>query len=718
MFVSANYFSTVGVALARGPGFEASIDDAVAAPPVVILGYDFWQNRFGADADIVGKTLTLDGIQHVVVGVAPDQYHTHLRDDEGTQLFVPLERYPRLRADARLRLDRDVPWVRIHGRLSPGVSLAQANAAVSATMSRLAERHPASNQHKAASVEAYFSEGARERWEYLLLESVLLGLTGIILLVVCLNISGMMQVRVAMRERELSIRQAIGATRARLVAYLLSEAVMLAILGGALGALALFGAPPALAWWNEQPLPLVFQEAARPNLPIAALSVALCLATSLMFGLLPAIRFSRPAMTLALKDDAGGGSRRVGRIHRLTAALQVGIAVPFLVIGGVLVDQVRTTATADLGFQPNGLAALSMDLGGKQTKDVDFFLRAVRNNLQQASAIRSVTIADGLPLDFHSRVARVSRPGQSNVVDAHTTRVGEGYLETMAIPLLRGRGITGEDGVGTQLVAVISKPLADRLFGDDDPIGQRLTLAPGYSANAVPNRDETPLAIEGDRQPVFTVVGVTADFVTSQMSAPRAQMLVPLAQHPASPVFLVARNATEVPPATSTFQNAVGDVDPDFFPANPARVAEGIEVVTGDQLRQRGMRGYLGEAIVAGGGGGVVLILAALGIYGVVGFMVASRTREIAVRMALGASRRSVLRMVLSDVVKLVIPGVTGGLLLGILLTPMVASWKVLPGAVIYTVAGGIAISVALLAGLPPARRAASVEPMVAMRSE
>jgi predicted permease len=705
MFVSASYFRTVGVTLARGSGFGP--ERGWSAEPVVILGHGFWQNRLGSDPDIVGKTLTLDGMPHVVVGVAREGYCSHLGECPGTQLFVPLERHPRVRADGRLRFDREITWVRMHGRLSPGITLAQANAAVSNVLSRLAELYPATNKYKAASVEPYFAMGAQARFELRLVQGALFALTGMVLLVVCLNISGMMQARSAIRERELSIRQAIGASRARLVWYLLVEAIMLAGLGGTLAALVLFGTPQVLAWWFSVPIPPPHQEALRPSLPIVALALGLCLVTSLVFGLLPAIRFSRPTLVSALKDDTGGGGRRVGRVHRLAAALQVGIAIPFLIVSGSMVDWVRTT-TMGLGFDPEGLAASRLDLNRRgEREDSGVLLRRVREDLEQASGVRSVAIADAVPLDFQFRAVPASRPGHSDVVYVRPARVGDRYLETLDIPLLRGRAITVDDVAGAEAVAVISKPVADRLFGIDDPIGERLTVE-----------------LEEKAPRVFTIVGVTADFVGRSLDAPRTHVLVPLAQQPASSVFLVARAAAGIEPGalSSAFQNAVRALDADFpNPGNPIG-SSGASFMTGDQFKRAGRDDILVPSALVGGGGGAVLTLAALGIYGVIGFMVATRTREIAVRVALGASRRRVFRTIESDVVKLIIPGLVGGLLLSLVLVRLVVPWRGVSGAVmeplIYTLGAAIAVLVALAAGLPPARRAASVEPMVAMRSE
>jgi predicted permease len=695
MFVSANYFSTVGVTLALGPGM-GSVDRGIAPEPLVVLGYAFWQNRLGADPDIVGKTLTLNGTSHVIVGIAPEGYCWHLGECPQTQLFAPLEWHPRLRTDQRLRLDRNITWVRMHGRLSPGQTIPQASAAVSALMSRLSQLYPATNEHKAASVEPYFALGAKERAELLLVEGALIAVAGMVLLVVCLNLSGMMQVRNAIRERELSVRQALGASRARLVRCLLSEAVILASLGGTLAACVLFGAPHALAYWFDVPIPPHLQEVLRPSLAIVSTAIGLCLVTSLAFGLMPAVRFSRPTLVSALKDDVGGGGRRVGRVHRVTAALQVSIAVPFLIVSGAMVDWVRTT-TLNLGFEPVGLATVRLDLNTfSQPRDAGLLLRQIRENLEQATGVASLTIADAVPLDFQFRGVRASRSDRS--VFVRPTRISERYLETLDIPLLRGRSITAMDTAGAEPVAVISKSVADRLFGSDDPLGKPLTVE-----------------LEEKTLRVFTIVGVTANFAGRALDSPPAHILISLAQHPASSVFLVARSGVGVQPAvlSSVFQNAVRDLNPDF---------SNQQFITGDDLRRRGMDDILTPSAIVGGSGGIVLTLAALGIYGVIGFMVATRTREIAVRVALGASRRRVMRTIQFDIVKLVIPGVAGGLLLAMILVRLVVPWRGAQGAalepLIYALGVAVAVGVALLAGLPAARRAASVDPMAAMRLE
>ena len=716
MFVSANYFKTVGVALARGPGFDPGVDEPLTAEPVVILGYEFWQRQLGADPDIVGKTLALDDIPRVVVGIAPDRFDGHLFL-HGKEVFVPLEQHPLLGDDStenKVRADRGHEWIFTIGRLSPGVGLARASAAVAAVTSRLARQFPATNEFKAAVVVPYHPTGSLGRSQFLALQAIALTLTGTVLVVVCLNISGMMQVRSAMRERELSIRQAIGASRRRLVQHLLSEAIVLAALGGALGSVVLFNLPSLISWLVARPLPAQFQEALRIDLSMIAICIGLCLVTSLVFGLLPAARFSRPVIISSLKDDAGVGGFAAGRVHRVTAALQVAVAVPLIVMSGMTLDRFRATATSNLGFESDLLYAAPLKFEGEADESVQFRIRSVRDGLEQASGVAAVTVADGLPLDFGGRSSRVSLQEDSNVaprfVSVQVTRVGDGYLSTMGIPLLRGRGFTVDDRAGGEMVTVISTALAGKLFPNTEAaeaVGTRLT----FGAD-----DKT--------QQMITIVGVTGDFPTSQMSTEREQLLLPLAQHPSTSVFLIARSAPGEPSTklTSALDNAVRELGPDF--TRELSTGDGVpysRIVTGVWLRQNSMSDFLVQSAVSGGSGSVILMLAALGVYGVVGLMVAMRTREIAVRVALGASRRRVIGMILFDVVKLVMPGVVIGVILTATLNRLnaenmgISLSSVEPLA--YVFGAAIAILVAVLASLAPARRAASVQPMVAMRS-
>jgi predicted permease len=705
MFVSSNYFTVIGVTLVRGPGF------GVSGEPTVILGYRYWQNQFAADPDIIGKTLTLDDVPHVVVGIAPDRFDGHTAFNGGTAVFLPLEEHPRFRPAGT---DRGNQWVLMHGRLMPGVNVAQASAAVATLTSALAAQYPSTNENKAGIAAPWSPLGVLASSQVLVIQAVAMTLTGMVLLVVCLNISGMVQVRSAMRERELSIRQAIGATRRQLVQYLFSEALIMAALGGTLASLVLFNLPSILPLLTDEAIPPQVLDALGVNLSTVGVCVALCLVTTLVCGLLPAARFSRPVIIASLKDDAGGGGHRAGRVHRVTAALQVAIAVPLIVMSGISLDRFRTTATADLGFAADLVYAVPLNIGGAKVENADLRIQSVRDNLARTDGVAAAALADRLPLDFRESSIRTAlQPNADTAPESlyvHVTRVDHYYLNTMAIPVLRGRGFTAEDRAGAEPVAVISQTLAEQLFPDADAgeaIGKELIFG---------NDEQSTQRL--------TIVGVSGDFPTSQMSSEREQLLLPLAQQPAQNLFLIARSTPGEQPQkmTATLQNAGRDFDP----ANRGfGTGDGVAyppVVTGVWLRKNSMDDFLTQSAVAATAGSIILTLSALGIYGVVGLMVATRTRELAVRVALGAARRRVLGMVLFDVVKLVLPGVIVGVMLTVALVRLNAENMGIPLSgvenVSYVAGVGVAVLVAVAASLGPARRAGSVDPMIALRSE
>jgi predicted permease len=703
LYVSANYFSTFGVTLAKGPGFDPAMDDAPTGEPRVVLSHDFWRVQTSSDPEIVGKSLLFNGVLQTVVGVAPEDFHghSHFFQAPGSLVFMPFERHPRLKANPLLRDDRTTDWVHIHGRLEPGVDFARANALVTSIVAGLSQRHPSTNEFKASTVEPYASLGAAGRPESRRVLSVMLGLAGAVLLVVCLNISGMMLVRGTIRERELSIRSALGAARQRLVQYLFFEALVLAVVAAVVSGFVLFGIPAIAAWYLGAPVPEEIDLDA-VNVVIAS---GLCLLVSLLFGLLPALRFSRPNLISAMKDDAGGGGTQTIRVHRVAAMVQIGIAVPFLVISGVMLDRVRT---ADLGFPTDGFAAAKLPPPAGEERAANFSIRRVRDNLQQAAGVRSVAVAEGMPVDFDYREFRVGPTGGDTFATAHVTHVGENFLETVGAPLRRGRTITADDRSTGAAVAVISQPLADALFPGKEPIGKRVTVT-----------------LQDGEEREATVIGVSADFASSQLTTTRLQILLPMPEAFTSTVYLIARGAAgDEPQLKAALVTALRDLGVEPL---PGVAFSGI--VIGQDLLDKSIGDLISESMAVGFAGGLVLVLAALGIIGVVGFMVATRTREIAVRMALGSTRMRVFSLMLADIVKLVIPGVAAGLVIAAVLVRSMESVLGTPlklgpdplgimEPVIYAGASILAVAAALLAGVPAARRATAVQPMIAMRTE
>jgi len=702
MYVSSNYFRTFGVSLVRGAGFDAS-DDAPTAEPRVVLNYATWKDRLNGDPDIIGKTIKLDGVPHTVIGVAPDDFrgHSHFFQSPWSIVFVSLERHPRFTQNPNLRADRSIDWVHVHGKLHPGVDLKTADAMVATTAAGLARQFPSTNEFKSATAVPYVSLGAAGRPEQARIFSVLFTLAGIVLFIVCLNISGMMLVRATTRERELSIRAALGADRRSLVQHLFFESLVLAFAAGGIATLVLFGVPAIIARRMNVTIPPEIDF----DVTSAAIATGLCLAVSLLFGLLPALRFSKPDLLPALKDDAGGGGSNTIRVHRYAAMAQIAIAVPFLVVSGVMIDRVRT---ADFGFPIDGLAGARVPAPKEDQQRDAGALRRVRDSLRQAPGVQSVALANGMPIDFDYREFRVSRLDKPDYATAHVTRVGENFIETVGAKVTRGRTILADDRLTGAQVAVISQPLAAQLFPGTEAIGQRIGIA-----------------FDENKEEEFTIVGVTNDFASSQLTTTRLQILVPLPEALPSTVHLIVRGAPgDEPKLKAALEGALRELGVEALPgvAFPG-------IVTGKGLSDKSYSDLIAEGTAVGIAGSLVLILAALGIVGVVGFMVATRTKEFAVRMALGSTRGRVFRLMLSDTVKLVVPGVGIGVIVGAVLirtmqdvmgTPLSVGTEPLGimEPVIYAGASLVAITFALLAGLPAARRATKVQPMVAIKAE
>ncbi|HTV00750.1 MAG TPA: ABC transporter permease [Luteitalea sp.] len=703
-YVSSNYFATLGVPLALGPGFTRA-DDASVAPAEAVLGHRTWQLRFNGDPTIVGRPILVNRSEFVVVGVAPPRFRGHIgdMDEPHDELWLPLSRHPRLTVDQSARADRSTGWIRMIGRLSSDASLVGANASVQAMMATLAAQHPATNRERSASVEPYIPVGARMRAEVAFGKLVIFAMSAMVLLVVGLNVSGMMLVRGAIRQRDTAIRHAVGASRWRLVRYHLAESLVVALLGGAFASTLLFVGPPAIAWgfgvWGT------WLDLFRPDAWLAVQCVALCFVASLVLGVLPAIRFSRPSIITALKNDSAGGGRRVGRLQRMTAAAQAGLAVPLLVMAGVQFDQARVAAGADVGFEPKGLYAASLNLAAiaQTNEERRQFLQTAQDTLGRSNGVTVSSVGDGVPLDFIYRNARLAREGDATFTTVHTTRVAPGYLETIGTRMLAGRAIDAGDRADAERVVVLSAPLAQQLFPAGDALGQRIAIAR-----------------TADQQQTFTVVGISADLVSTQMGNPRPQLFLSLAQEPAESVMLLARGNASDAAIRDAFRNAVIEA----LRATSSRMGPDDvfrEVSTGERLIENSRSDFLTSSGVAGLAAGVALVLTALGVYGVIAFMVATRTREIGVRVALGATRARVLRGVLGQALTLVVPGITGGMLLAVAWVRLTdPAWYPLGGVepLVYAFAATTALFVATLAGIPSAHRAAAVQPIVAMKAE
>lgn len=693
MYVSANYFTTLGMKVSPGRAFAPEEDDVVGEPPVVV-SFNMWENLLGADPQVVGRSLTLNRTVHTVIGVAPRGFVGQF-EGQRVDAWVPLWEHPRLTSDSDFRVDRSEGWLQLLGRLKEGTSALQVNAALAAVMSDLAKTHPSTNQIRGARTVRYAKVGLGEE-DWRIPKVMLMGLQVMSLLIVSLNIGGMVLVRGAARASELAVRMALGSSRARLVRYLMAESAVLAILGAVLSVAVGWSVLGVIEWQIGQPFP----DGLSMTLVVKALGWAL--AMMLLIGLSPAIKSSRPEIVRALKDDAGGGGRSSGRVYRRATSFQTAVAIPLLVITGIILQSTRLMDKEEYGFQPDGLTVSSLDLatGGYSDEGVASFMQRLHAGVASLPGVQSVSVADAVPLDGGTRDDRVSASGgeSGTWVSAGGSRATAGYFETIGTPILSGRGFESGDVAGAEAVAVVTESLSERLWPGQSALGQRVTL----NLDRQPNTD-------------LTVVGVVGDVVGSGYGSGFENIFVSQWQDPTSRISLVVRTSSDVATLRRAVKDLVFGLDPEL--TTPL-------VLTSQNLTDANKGDVYFISVFVGSLSSLMLLLVALGVYGVVGFAVENRTREIGVRIAMGASRRRVMTLVLLDGLKLTLPGILWGSIvaLGLSQYALVIAYDyfgrtALVGVVLAMAAAAV-ISVVLMASGIPARRATRVRPMEALRAE
>jgi predicted permease len=698
MHVSANYFRLLGVVPSQGRTFFASEDVSPGQHPVAVVSHEMWQGRLGGDPDIIGRTLTLNRTPYAVVGVAPEGFQGHRTLRGGTEIWLPLTQDPWVAGEDRWVEDREARWLRVLGRLREGVSLAEANAALGTVFSRLEAEHPEANEGRSARAYALRPVPAIGRTQTMMGIGLVFALLGLVLLIICGNVAGMVLARVVTREQEIAIRLSLGSGRGRLIRLLLAEALLLALMGGGIGLLlGVWGIDAAYATLQGGP-DLAFGF----NGPTLLFALALSGGTTMAVGLIPAVRFSRPDLLSSLKDDTGGGGRRVSRIHRLSASGQTGVALTLLVTCSLFLRAQGVMERRELGFESQGLFTTRLDLSqaGLESQDLaEGFLERVREAMRALPGVASTSISDGIPLDLSGNFSSVSRaedPDEARSrVTAEFTRADEGYFETIGTPLLRGRGFAATDDLSSEPVMVITESLAARLWPGEDAIGRRVRSGSFR---------------EGPRE--FTVVGVVGEVASSRATESWPNIFVSLRQSYQPRIMVAVRGAGNRSALSRAMRSALLDVDPSLpFPL----------IVPSETLVFRSTQGHRTIVLMAGGLGLLALLLSAIGVYGVVSFSVSNRTREIGLRMAMGASRRRVLRGVLRDAVRLAVPGLMVGALLagGVAAVSRSQLFGLSPlDPVSFGAAVGVLFLVVLLASLVPARRASGIHPMGALRQE
>ena len=707
-YATSGYFHVLGALPTVGRGFLESEDTGPDQHPVVVVSHGFWQDQLRGRSDVLGRSVSLDGIPYTVVGVAPREFKGARVNNSSVDLWVPLPQHPGVRGDSSVFRNRELGSVQVLGRLRPGATIAAAQAALQTVFARLGAERADTSEHRTVKAASFGRFPAQNRiWD---LAGVVgfCGLFAVLLLIICANLAGMAMARSAAREQEVAVRLALGSSRARLVRHLMVEAVLLTVIGAGVGvALAM----TAMSQVSPGDLGIAAPGATfEPSGWAFALSLLLSLGAAQVFGLLPAVRYSRPGLVTALKDDVGGGGTQVGRFHRVAASCQTGAAFAMLLMAALFLRSVQRTDGSRIGFRPEGMAAVLFQSGEPLPALLDISERgygsvregeaALSDRLLESvgslPGVASVAVSDGFPLDrrrAYGSVSAADRPvSDATAVRADVTHATEGFFSAIGTPILQGRALLRTDDRASPRVAVVTKSLADRLWPGEDALGRQFSLADRGGPGT------------------WTVVGVVGNVASSSAKEDLPQVFLPLRQSAGQDLTVVVRLAAAPSALAGSLREAIRSVDPGF-PAPmlvPARTL--VALATQEQQTSGQVSGVLGL---------LVLVLSAMGLYGIVALAVTCRTREIAVRMALGATRGVVIRGVLWDGFRMAGPGLLGG---GLLAAGTAAAMRsMLLGLspvdpVSFLSAGSVLVVVIVASSLGPALRASSISPMEALR--
>jgi predicted permease len=696
--VSANYFTVLGVTPAAG---RLLIDDddraGAAGHAVMVISHELWQRRFGGDPGIVGRAVTLNGQPFAVVGIAPRGFQgtTLVRTDAWLPMSATAAASPRLGAD--MLTSRRAVWLLMGGRLRPGVTLAQANAEIAAIGHNLEREHPDENRGKGLTAMASaVVPGHIDIFAGFL--GLLMAIVGVVLLVACVNLSGMLLARAAARQRETAVRLAIGASRWRLARQAVVEVVVLFAAGGGLG-IVLGGWLRGLLLALLPTLPIPIGIDMPIDARVLAFATLISLLAAMISGLAPALHATRGDLVTALKAAGTAGGARL----RLRSVFLVGqIAGSFLlvVIAGLFMRTLGRATLLPTGFDQTNVDVAMLDLSLAGYTDVTgpgFAANLVRE-LRRQPGVQAAALAADLPLDGgrmgfgQIRTPGVQRGG-SEAFDADWNVVSPGFFRTLNVPLVAGRDFSDADAARSLRVAIVNRAMARAIWGDADPIGRTIELGDESTWEAT------------------TIVGLAADARVISLDGPvRPYVYVPLTQRYIPRVSLLVKtsDAHGIP----LVRSIVRRMDPNL----PISQALPLTEITAFGLVPQRIAGA-----VAGSLGLVGLLLAAIGIYGVTSYSVARRVREIGIRMALGADKQSVLRLVLRQGLALTAVGVAIGAAAAAILAQLIRSllFGIRPlDPVSFTAAAVLLTLAAALAAAGPARRAAGVDPMLALRAE
>jgi predicted permease len=691
---SCNYFDALNEHPSLGRGFVEADCAASRAGAVVVLSDQLWQGAFGADPTLIGKRIVLNRTAFTVIGIAPPGFGG--TEPVPSSFWVPITMQPVLEPDSDLFGDTNVSWLALLARVKPGVSIGKVRADLSVIANSIDERH-AGRRTSLAIRTATFLGRPEEHNLVLGAAAVILVAFGLVLLIASANVANLMLARATARQREMAIRLSVGAGRWRLIRQLLTESLMLALLGGVAGSLLAFWTFEALSNFVISHLPHGTPELAlnlTPDLRVFGYALLLTVITGLLSGLAPALHASRPDVNTALKDGDSSFGGRGGRwLRQSLVAVQVAVCMILLIAAGLLLRGLYFTQTVDPGFTMSGIAVVSMDLRtqGFKEEQAAAFERRLKEKVAGLPGVEGIAEAGETPLNDNHWFTDFSIPGSSAEYDVEHNEISQGYFSMIGIPIVRGREFTKQEVLTGARVAIVTETTARKFWPGEDPIGKILR--------------------EGDKTEL-QIVGVARDAQVSHLGkTPKLYVYLPAGPKEQSRLQLMIRGGGGFAAVAAGVRSAAADLDPDVL-VDVTKFEDNMENWRVPARIVAGLSGSLGA---------LALLLAAVGIYGVVSYAVSRRTREIGIRMTLGADGRDVLRLVLRQSMRPVLMGGAIGIVgcagVSWVLSSMLFGISA-RDPVAFLFVPVFLLGIALLASYLPARRATRVNPVVALRYE
>jgi predicted permease len=696
--VSANYFDFLGVRPILGRGFLQSEDNAPGGAPVVVISYRMWQLRYSGDRAVIGRTLQINEHPYSIVGVAPPVFQgtqTGLR----SELWLPIMMAPQIMSNSDRLHERSNTWVVTLGRVAPGVVLDQAQTEMNLLMKQLVAQYP--KEHQGENIVTLYplwrAPFGANGYLYVLLP-MLMAIAGAVLLLACANVANLLLVRSVARRREIAIRLSIGASRWRLIRQLLIESLILALAGGCVAMLiTIWTAGTFSQFIPPTNIPVAMDIRADHHVLLA--TMLLSLFTGIIFGVLPAWRASDLAPIAVLKEDSGsvsGGLHRA-RLASVLVVAQISLSLFLLVCAGLFIRSFRAAQTVNPGFNPDHVLVASYSLfpSGYNRESGMQFHRQLLDKIAALPGVQSVSIADWVPLGYSWDVTTTNPEGYvpqlHESMNIATATAGPNYLRTMQIPLVGGRDFNEQDTATSQPVAIVNEAFVHRYFPNQEGVGKRVHAESEWR----------------------TIVGVTRNtdyFSLRENSVPF--IYLPVLQDYSDEVVIHARVAGDPFRYAAAVEKAVHELNANLPVYDESTLASRVQVASVGQRIAGTFVGVFGL---------LALVLAAVGIYGVIAYTTRQRTHEIGLRMALGAQSTDVFRMVLGNGLRLILTGLACGLVLSLALTRFLLTVLFGVGAtdfITFAAVGLLLSAVALFACYIPARRAMRVDPMVALRYE